>query len=178
MKGRLRAPSPALVVSLFALFVALGGTSLAAANYINGKHIKPNSIPKNRLTKSAIKALHGQRGLQGPIGPMGLQGLQGLQGIQGQKGDTGSPGVSSWHTVLTVSADDSSAEKEADAFCPAGQQVISTDGQIFDNPGNDIALTALLTFLDGSGARADAQEVVPTASNWSVEVEAICAKVG
>ena len=36
MKGRLRAPSPALVISLVALFVALGGTSLAAANYNNG----------------------------------------------------------------------------------------------------------------------------------------------
>lgn len=85
MKGRLRAPSPALVVSLVALFVALGGTSLAAANYINGKHIKPHSIPTDRLTKGAIKTLHGA---QGPRGP------QGTQGLQGPKGDTGGIGPS------------------------------------------------------------------------------------
>ena len=85
MKGRLRAPSPALVISLVALFVALGGTSLAAANYINGKHIKPHSIPTDRLTKRAIKTLHGA---QGPRGP------QGTQGLQGPKGDTGDIGPS------------------------------------------------------------------------------------
>ena len=65
MNGRLRAPSPALVISLVALFVALGGTSLAAANYINGKHIKPHSIPTDRLTKRAIKTLHGAQGPRG-----------------------------------------------------------------------------------------------------------------
>jgi hypothetical protein len=38
MKSRLRAPSPALVISLIALFVALGGTSLAAGRVIASKH--------------------------------------------------------------------------------------------------------------------------------------------
>ena len=41
-------------LALLALFVALGGTSMAATNLINGKHIKPHSIPKNRLTNAAI----------------------------------------------------------------------------------------------------------------------------
>src|SRR3954449_4126086 len=85
MKGRLKAPSPALVISLVALFVALGGTSMAAANYINGKHIKPHSIPTDRLTKGAIKTLHGAQGSRGP---------QGTQGIGGPKGDTGDIGPS------------------------------------------------------------------------------------
>ena len=39
MKRRLRAPSPALVISLIALFVALGGTSYAAIN----------ALPKNSV---------------------------------------------------------------------------------------------------------------------------------
>jgi hypothetical protein len=38
MKGRLRAPSPALVIALIALFVALGGTSYAASKVIVTKH--------------------------------------------------------------------------------------------------------------------------------------------
>jgi hypothetical protein len=76
-------PSPALVISVLALFVALGGTSLAAASYINGRHITPHSIPGDRLTKGAIKALHG------------AQGAQGAPGARGPKGDTGDIGPSS-----------------------------------------------------------------------------------
>ena len=78
-KRRLRTPSPALVISVLALFVALGGTSLAAATFINGRHIKPHSIPTDRLTKDAIKT---------------LQGAQGPRGAQGPKGDTGDIGPS------------------------------------------------------------------------------------
>ena len=40
-------------MALLALFLALGGTSVAAANYINGKRIKPGSIPENRLAPAA-----------------------------------------------------------------------------------------------------------------------------
>ena len=40
-------------VALLALFLALGGTSVAAANYINGQRIKPGSIPENRLAPAA-----------------------------------------------------------------------------------------------------------------------------
>jgi hypothetical protein len=64
-------------IALLALFLALGGTSFAAASFINGKQIKPNSIPKNRLTKSAVRSLKGAKGVQGlpgqrgPTGPLG-----------------------------------------------------------------------------------------------------------
>jgi hypothetical protein len=70
-------------IALLALFLVLGGTSYAAASAINGKTIKPNSIPKNRLTKTAIKQLHGAKGARGA---QGLQGPQGIQGIQGPIG--------------------------------------------------------------------------------------------
>ena len=53
--------TPATVIATVALFVALGGSSFAAANYINGASIKPNSIPANRLTQSAIATLGGSR---------------------------------------------------------------------------------------------------------------------
>jgi len=94
MRKRLPTPTPALVISLVALFVALGGTSLAATSYIKGTHIKPHSIPKNRLTASAVRELHGARGSRGPQGIEGPQGLQGTQGIEGPKGDTGDIGPS------------------------------------------------------------------------------------
>lgn len=40
-------------IALLALFLALGGTSFAAATYINGKRIKPGSVPANRLAPAA-----------------------------------------------------------------------------------------------------------------------------
>ena len=47
-------PSPALIVSLIALFVALGGTVYAATGRINGRTIRVNSIPGNRLKPNTV----------------------------------------------------------------------------------------------------------------------------
>src|SRR2546430_2919001 len=73
-------------IALLALFLALGGTSFAAASLINGSQIKKHSIAKNRLTNKAIKQLKGNRG------PQGLQGPQGVPGTQGPRGATGPQG--------------------------------------------------------------------------------------
>jgi hypothetical protein len=76
-------------IALIALFLVLGGSSYAAATVINGKSIKPNSIPKNRLTKTAIKQLKGSRGARGLQGARGATGAQGAQGVQGTPGPQG-----------------------------------------------------------------------------------------
>ncbi len=96
MKG-LRHPATALAA--LALFVALGGSSLAAVGYIKGTHIKPHSIPKNRLTRGAIKALHGATGPRGAQGPQGVQGTQGLQGLQGAPGSSNYTVVTNTHSA-------------------------------------------------------------------------------
>lgn len=49
-----RRPSPALVVALLALVVALGGTGVAATSSLNGKMIKKSSIPGDRLRKDTV----------------------------------------------------------------------------------------------------------------------------
>src|SRR5690348_8316710 len=46
--GRLRVPSPAFVISLIALFVALGGTTYAATS------LRPNSVGTTQLKKNAV----------------------------------------------------------------------------------------------------------------------------
>jgi hypothetical protein len=94
--------SPASVLALIALFVALGGASYAAVT-INGNNIQNNSIPgkklkngavtnkkvkanslrANRLTAGARASL---RGAQGPRGETGAHGAQGPQGPQGPAG--------------------------------------------------------------------------------------------
>jgi len=106
-----------LVISLLALFVALGGSAFAAASYINGSQIKPHSIPKDRLTGSAIAGLKGGKGARGYPGPQGAQGPQGVQGPPGL--------VSTTHTYyadFVVPAGDTSIHAIA---CPSGTGILS-----------------------------------------------------
>ena len=84
----------ALVVSLVALFVGLGGGAAWASGLISGKQIVDHSIAQKKLTAGAIKALHGQRG---PAGPRGATGSQGPKGDTGAKGPQG-PGALSFNT--------------------------------------------------------------------------------
>jgi hypothetical protein len=50
---RFRRPSPALVIAVLALVVALGGTAYAVKQ-INGSTIKPRSIPGDRIRNNAL----------------------------------------------------------------------------------------------------------------------------
>src|ERR1700761_4031211 len=52
-RTRWRRPSPALVIACLALFVALGGTVLAATK-IDGRTIRVKSLPGNRLTPASL----------------------------------------------------------------------------------------------------------------------------
>jgi hypothetical protein len=47
------APSPALVIAVIALFVALGGTGYAATK-VNGKNLKRNTVPGKALKNRAV----------------------------------------------------------------------------------------------------------------------------
>jgi hypothetical protein len=66
MKPRLTPPSPAFVISLIALILALGGGAAAyASGLISGSQIKNRSIAESKLTKAAVKSLRGQPGPTG-----------------------------------------------------------------------------------------------------------------
>jgi hypothetical protein len=87
----LRRPSPALVVALVALFVAVGGTSYAAVilpkNSVGTAQIKDGAVTKGKIAKRTVAALRGQRGPRGAIGPAGATGPAGPQGAQGPSGN-------------------------------------------------------------------------------------------
>jgi hypothetical protein len=59
-KRRFRAPSPALVISLIALFIALGGTTYAAtslpADSVGTKQLRKNAVTPAKIKKGAVTA--------------------------------------------------------------------------------------------------------------------------
>ncbi len=99
-------PSAATVLSLVALFVALGGTSYAALtitsanvknNSLTSSDIKNNSVStadvKNgSLLSSDFKAGQLPAGIQGAPGVPGVPGTAGAKGDKGDKGDRGDDG--------------------------------------------------------------------------------------
>jgi hypothetical protein len=105
---RLRRPSPALVLALLALMVALGSSAGAnpvafVGKALNGKSIKKHSIPLSALSPAAVKQLRGARGATGP------------PGLQGAKGDSGATNLS----VVSQTCGPSPC-RAASVMCPAG----------------------------------------------------------
>jgi len=96
---KLRRPTPAIVISLVALFVALGGTGYSAVskllpkNSVGTTQVINGSLQTADLSKKARAALKGNRGAVGPAGPVGAQGLAGATGAQGVAGAAGATGA-------------------------------------------------------------------------------------
>lgn len=86
--GRIRRPSFPTVISLIALFVALGGTSYAViklpaksvgnrelkSNAVTSAKIRAGSVSRSDLAPSARAGSRGPRGATGPAGPAGADG--------------------------------------------------------------------------------------------------------
>ena len=112
--------SPATVIAVIALFVALVGTATAGSvALITGAQIKDGSVGLADLSKNAKRALKGQRGAQGPAGAPGANGLPGAAGPQGP------PGVQSLTTALRSVEVAPSMVATAEAPCPSGQRAVS-----------------------------------------------------
>jgi Collagen triple helix repeat (20 copies) len=78
-------PSPALIIASLALFVALGGTAVAANHFLitSTTEIKP----------SVLRALRGHTGPEGATGPAGVRGKAGPAGEPGATGEAGPEGA-------------------------------------------------------------------------------------
>lgn len=111
-----RRPSPAMVVALIALFVALGGSGYAAIS-INGKDIENRSIAGKKLKRNAVtgglvknrslRARDFKRGQlpAGPQGPPGPAGEDGEPGEEGLPGEDGEPGTALAYVRVTRNGD-------------------------------------------------------------------------
>lgn len=100
-------------IGLLALFIALGGTSYAAAklprNSVGTAQLRKGAVTASKLSHGAKATLTGPAGTQGPkgdagpAGPQGNTGAAGPQGVQGPKGDPGptSAAVAGTNTSVT-----------------------------------------------------------------------------
>lgn len=83
--GNRRLGGAQMIVACVALFVALGGTAVAAKNLITGKEIAKSTITSKNvkngtlksgdLSKKTVDSLKGQKGEKGPQGPAGADGI-------------------------------------------------------------------------------------------------------
>ena len=138
---RKRRPSPALVVSIVALLVALGGTSYAAlklpANSVGNRQLKKNAVTSSKVKDGSLQRRDfargqvpaGSQGPQGPAGPSGRDGTNGTNGTNGKDGADGA--VTAYHvaqsiTPITVTAGDGMRHDIVSLALPAGKWVLSS----------------------------------------------------
>lgn len=101
-------PSPAMVIALIALFVALGGTGYAASGALNdgGSAQATAAARRGRRSHRGPRGFRGGTGATGPAGPQGPAGQQGPagpQGPQGAQGQQGSAGTAKAFAEVTGS---------------------------------------------------------------------------
>ena len=115
-----RMPSPALVVALVALFVAMSGSAVAATTLlvhtgniangaVTGDKIANGAVGIDKLARTVRTALAkaGEargvvNGAQGPGGPQGPQGTPGKDGQDGQNGQDGQDGRDGLNPAVPV----------------------------------------------------------------------------
>lgn len=96
-RRQLKTPGPAFVISVIALFVALGGTTYAATslpkNSVGTAQLKRGAVTKTKINKKTIARLKGMRGPTGLTGPPGPQGSPGGTGPLGPTSGTSAGSV-------------------------------------------------------------------------------------
>lgn len=196
----LNKPVTALAVAFIALFVALGGSSLArpsvrAAASPAGlakkadRHAR-SALRRANLALSTAKSNSGPQGPAGPPGPGGPQGPQGSRGASGPQGPTGNtgltgatgrtggPGLSGYEVVLLggiMHVGD--ITKDFDVPCPAGKKVLGGGVAVFNNK---IVVPVSTPTDDGNRWSVHAQTVDNSrvTQDSSVNIRITCANIG
>jgi hypothetical protein len=132
VRGKLKLPSPALVISLIALFVALGGTGYAAVK-LNGKNIKSKSISGTKLKNRTITA--------GKVKKDGLDGSVIAESKLGKVPSAGTADSATTATTATSAGTASFASSAGNANSTAG---LSLRRFSYDTTGgSDVELASL-----------------------------------
>lgn len=170
--------SPALVLSVVALVIALTGSAVAAVtvvvprNSVGTPQLKANAVVSSKVRNFSLLRVDFKRGQvpAGPRGPAGSPGPTGPPGPVGPQGPPG-PGLSGYQVVTNTTATDSSTPKSVTATCPSGKVAISGGARL--NTGAPVAVQA---DYPGSSTAwvAVAREMSATGSSWALSAYAVC----
>jgi hypothetical protein len=192
-----RLPSPALVVAVAALFLALTGGAVAAGIVPLARHahtadsatVARNAKHLGGKTAAEIAAsVRGPRGLQGPaglVGPagaagptgpkgdIGATGAPGPQGPAGQEGPKGDPGgVIGYGIVSSVVSLDPGFEDTGTAECPTGE--VAFGGGVKADDPTVLNMIESYPTANGSGWSGTAGEFSGAGASTTFTVYAVC----
>jgi len=190
--------SYANVMATIAVFIALGGTSVAAVslkrNSVGSTQLKQGAVKNPDLARNAVTTTKvkdrsllakdfktgqlptGARGATGAGGPPGLTGAQGPPGLQGATGVTGI------HTVFnSLTAFNSTSPKTETVTCPVGEKVIApyglAEGSVAPGPIDGVSLTSISVNAALTTVTVSATEdAVGIGTSWFITPGAICGK--
>jgi hypothetical protein len=166
-RHRLRTPSPAMIVALIALFVALSGGA-AAGTYVAASQLDVRSTSVQQWNAKSLRmavAHELQRCCRGPRGPRGLRGRRGLIGPEGPQGPDGPTGPAGGFTPANIVYSlngpiahmcayngGTCAYGESIAHCPAGKVAIggAWAGDAPDAPSAATVEASFPTYSAGS----------------------------
>src|SRR5436190_8833847 len=144
-------------VAYVALFVALGGTSVAATttllprNSVASPQVVNGSLHAVDLSGSARQALKGERGLPGAAGPAGSPGATGAPGAQGATGPQGPQGA----TGATGSQGAAGPQGSQGPAGPQGPAGTPGTSYTFENGTFDLSEGAVTLCPAGGGLCSD-----------------------
>src|SRR5262249_1268843 len=166
LRGRIRRPSPAMIVACIALLFALGGTSYAISspppdsvgplqlrdNAVTNAKIQNGAVTSEKIRNHSLLAIDFLPGQlpRGKAGAAGATGPAGPAGAAGPTGPAGPGGGISNVTVRSESVTASDSTKEDAKFqsravtvtCASGEKAISASSAWSDDNDN-LALTSV-----------------------------------
>ena len=179
MTGRIRRPSPSMLVAVAAVVLACAG-SATAASVITGKNIKNSSITSADIKNSSLLRGDFKSG-QLPAGARGAQGPRGATGAAGAAGARGTNGFGLLRYPQTVTPFTNGQSDVVGTSCAAGTYptggsawAVDTATGLVDHP--EVITSQGIAFSTG-GAPIGYFATVDDASSGNVDVvvDAVCA---
>ena len=152
LRGRI---TYANVTATLALFISLGGGAYAAAK------LPANSVGPVQLRNDAVSS------------PKVLDGS--LKATDFAPGELPAPGLSGLEVVYAASGSGPAANKEAQAYCPAGKKVTGGGSLVAGAAKATVRTSAPGAVPNPTSWYVEAREFVPSSADWTLYAYAICA---
>jgi hypothetical protein len=168
-------PKHSTVAAYLALFIALGGTSYAAAklpkNSVGASQIKTSGVGSSEVKNGSLRKAD-FKAADLPVGPAGAQGAKGDRGLQGERGldgAVGNVGPATAHFAQHPTDLAAGTSATIQVFCPDGKQAIG--GGIRGDAQDSEATTVTSSRPAGSAASTNPPADGGTFLGWRGTVQ-------